>query len=113
MTKIKFYKKKEFLIGFEVSGHTGYAEQGSDIVCSAISGMTQMTTLGLEKILNLKLNIKKNEKIGYLLCKLPKTASEEEVKKAQDWLNTLKISLDDVAKDYKKYIKMEVEDEIY
>ncbi len=113
MTKIKFFKKENFLIGFEISGHTGYAEAGNDIVCSATSSMAQMCVLGLERVLKIKLNVKKNEKIGYLLCRLSKNATEYEINKSQDWLETLKISLEDVAKDYKKYIKMEVEDEIY
>lgn len=27
---------------FEISGHSGYAEEGSDIVCSAVSAMSQL-----------------------------------------------------------------------
>jgi uncharacterized protein YsxB (DUF464 family) len=113
MTKITFYKNKDFLIGFEVVGHTGYAEQGSDIVCSAISSMTQMTVVGLDQVLKIKLNVKKDAKKGYLICKISKNSSNEEITKAQNLLTTLKISLEDVEKDYKKYINMEVKDEIY
>lgn len=110
MTKITFFKNKDFLIGFEVEGHTGYAEVGSDIVCSAISSMTQMTVLGLR---NVKLNVKKDNKKGYLSCKLSKNISENEILKAQNWFETLKISLEDLQKDYKKYLNLEVKDEIY
>src|SRR5574344_115083 len=113
MTNITFFKNKNNLIGFEVVGHTGYAEQGSDIVCSAISSMTQMTILGLDQVLRLKLNVKKDTKKGYLLCKVSKNASNEEILRAQNLLTTLKLSLEDVQKDYKKYINMEVKDEIY
>lgn len=113
MTKIIIYKNKDFLTGFEVVGHTGYAEQGSDIVCSAVSSMTQMAVVGLDQVLKLKLNVKKDEKKGYLLCKLSKNLSNDEILKAQDFLNTLKISLEDVERDFKKYINMEVKDEIY
>lgn len=112
MTRITFLKNKEFLIGFEVSGHTGYAEIGSDIVCAAISSMTQIVVLGLQNI-NVKLNIKKNDKKGYLLCKLSKNISENEIIKAQNWFKTLKISLEELRQDYKKYINLEVKDEIY
>ncbi len=113
MTKITFYKNKNFLTGFEIVGHTRYAEQGSDIVCSAVSSMSQMTIVGLERVSKLKLNVKKDAKKGYLLCKITKNASEEEILKAQDFLTTLKISLEDVVKDFKKYLEMEVKDEIY
>lgn len=110
MIKITFFKNKEFLIGFEINGHSGYAEQGSDIVCAAVSSMTQMAVVGLEKILKLKVNVRKDEKKGYLICKLSKKL--DEIAKAQDILKTLKISLEDIIKDYKKYVSMEVKDEI-
>ena len=110
MTKITFFKNKDLLIGFEVSGHTGYAEIGSDIVCSAVSSITQMTVLGLRSI---KLNVKKDNKKGYLFCKLSKNISENEILESQNWFETLKISLEDLEKDYKKYLSLEVKDEIY
>lgn len=110
MIKITFFKNKEFLIGFEISGHSGYAERGSDIVCAAVSSMTQMAVVGLEKILKLKVNVRKDEKNGYLICKLSKQLNE--IVKAQEILNTLKISLKDIVEDYKKYLSMEVKDEI-
>jgi uncharacterized protein YsxB (DUF464 family) len=113
MIKITFFKNNQFLIGFEISGHSGYATEGSDIVCAAVSSMAQMTVVGLTHVNNFKLNVKKDSKKGYLLCKFSKNASENDIKNAQNFLNSLKISLEDVEKDYKKYIKMEVKDEIY
>lgn len=112
MIKITFFKNKNFLTGFEVSGHSGFAEQGKDIVCAAVSGMTQMVVVGLTEIQKLNCNVKKNDKKGYLFCKISEKTSEG-IYKAQDILNTLKISLEDIVKDYKKYIKLEVKDEIY
>ena len=37
------------ITGYKVSGHAGYSEEGSDIVCSAVSALTQAPLLGLEK----------------------------------------------------------------
>lgn len=31
------------LLGFRISGHSGYSEQGSDIVCAAVSAMVMLT----------------------------------------------------------------------
>ena len=36
MTTVKFYKDKNIYTGFECSGHTGFSEEGTDILCSAI-----------------------------------------------------------------------------
>ena len=41
MTHITFFKNSEKEItGFYSAGHAGYAESGSDIICSAISVLT-------------------------------------------------------------------------
>ena len=40
MTNITFYKTNNSFVGFRVLGHSGYAEEGSDIVCAGISVLT-------------------------------------------------------------------------
>lgn len=42
MTKVIFYKEKDLITGFCISGHSGYAESGSDIVCAAVSSAAYM-----------------------------------------------------------------------
>lgn len=40
MIKAKFYKDSQGnLSGFDISGHAGYAEEGSDIICAAVSAI--------------------------------------------------------------------------
>ena len=41
---------REEFIGFEISGHANYAMKGYDIVCAAISTISQATVLGLKLI---------------------------------------------------------------
>ena len=112
MTKITFYKKNNLFWGFKVEGHSGYGAAGTDIVCSAISTATQMTVVGLKNVLKLKLDVKRDDKKAYLHCKLAKTAQHSEILSAQSWFETLKICLEDVESDYKKYLNLEVKDEI-
>ena len=42
MTKIVFYRSNGVFWGFEEQGHTGYADAGEDILCSALSAMTML-----------------------------------------------------------------------
>ena len=37
MTRCEFYTEEDRITGFSISGHSGYAENGQDIVCAAIS----------------------------------------------------------------------------
>lgn len=39
MIRARFRSGKDGTLGFELSGHSGYAEEGSDIVCAAVSAM--------------------------------------------------------------------------
>ena len=49
MIRAEFYESKGFLTGFRFSGHSGYAESGSDIVCAAVSSAVQFTVNLLEE----------------------------------------------------------------
>ena len=42
MTTVCFYKTNGIYYGFEEQGHTGFAESGEDILCSALSAMTMV-----------------------------------------------------------------------
>ena len=48
MTKVVFYKSGDTFWGFEEQGHTGLAESGEDILCSAISSMTMLIINAIE-----------------------------------------------------------------
>ena len=109
MTTIKITKQDNHIVSVECSGHSGYAKQGNDIICAAISTLTQSCVLGLIQIAEIK-NIKTiiNNESGYYKFTIPSKLSEIQQLKADVLLNTMEISLIDLEKGYSKYIKMEV-----
>ena len=54
------------ITGYKVSGHAGFGEEGNDIICSAVSALTQAPLLGLEKHLKLKPSYAVNQEDGIL-----------------------------------------------
>ena len=48
MTKVVFFKSGDSFWGFEEQGHTGFAESGEDILCSALSSMTMLVINAIE-----------------------------------------------------------------
>ena len=48
MTTVRFYKTNGIYYGFEEKGHTGFAESGEDILCSALSAMTMLLINAIE-----------------------------------------------------------------
>ena len=54
MTHVTLIRDRSGLVGFEAKGHTGYADEGSDIVCSAVSALTQTAALGINEVLKIQ-----------------------------------------------------------
>ncbi len=46
-----FYSKDSICVGFEVCGHSGFADSGLDIVCSAVSCAVQMCCNGITEVI--------------------------------------------------------------
>ena len=108
MTKFKFFKNDNNFVGFECSGHTGYDDYGKDILCATISGITQSVVLGLTKVLNIKIGLKRNDKKGHLKVELPKDINSTQMREAQVLISTLYESISDLIIGYSGYISMEV-----
>ena len=48
MTKVTFYKENGVFYGFEEQGHTGFGEEGDDVLCAALSSMTMLLINAIE-----------------------------------------------------------------
>ena len=65
MTKAKFFYEKSLFSKLEISGHSGYAEYGSDIVCSGISSAV-LTSINLIDKYTKNYQLEQDEDKGYL-----------------------------------------------
>ena len=101
--KIKRNSENE-IISFELNGHAGYSSSGKDIVCAAVSAVTNMVLIGLGEELALPLNFKKGEG-GYLKCELG-NVSADKMRLAQFLLSCMVIEYRDIEDNYGKYIKV-------
>lgn len=96
MIHIVFFEKGEHLSGFEIKGHSLFAEHGSDIVCSAVSSAAIMAANTVTEVFGESAEIKLEE--GYLLFKGVKTES------AQGILAGLKLHFEQLAEQYPQNI---------
>ena len=113
MTDIKFFKKNEIFVGFECSGHTGYEEFGKDILCATVSGITQSVIIGLKDVCKINVKLNRRDKDGYIKAELPSKLELDKQRDAQVLLQTLYLSIKDLAEGYSKYISMEVIENVY
>ncbi|HBG01499.1 MAG TPA: ribosomal-processing cysteine protease Prp [Firmicutes bacterium] len=94
MVRLVFYRAKEGgWQGFRAHGHTNYAQHGEDIVCAAISVLTQTAILGLTRVIGIDCLVRVDENEGLLLCILPAGLTGEQWEQAQLVLNVLHVGV--------------------
>ena len=108
MIKITFITRNNNYIGLTSKGHAEYDEYGKDIVCSAISSITQSLALGILKVLKLKAKYVVDEESGYLELGLPEINDDKVLDKTQVLFETAYEALKDFQKGYPSNIKVEV-----
>ena len=97
MIKVTFFKKGESFTGFEISGHSGFAEEGADVVCSAVSSAAYMTANTLTEIVGITADIELYD--GYL-----KFVSSDCSLTVQSVYKGLALHLNALAEQYDEYI---------
>lgn len=91
------------IVSFTLNGHAGYNVQGKDIVCAAVSAVTNMALIGLSEKLKLKLKFEKSDG-GYLKVELPEDIKSDDMIVAQFLLESLVTEYLDIESNYGKYI---------
>lgn len=95
------------VIEFKAHGHAGYDDWGQDIVCAAVSVLTQAAANGLIAHAKLNPDLQIDEKSGLLSCRLhPDTLQGEAGIKAQAILETMVTGLIEIAKVYSDHIEV-------
>ena len=92
------------ITGFSVSGHSGYAEAGSDIVCAAISAAVTMAEATINDVCGAKAKVRVNEEDARITLTLPASCDEEDA--VQAVLSGLMLTLISLREDYEDYIEV-------
>ena len=90
-----------------ISGHSGQAEAGRDIVCAAVSILGCTCVNSLESVCGLIPEVTQNEE-GVLEFRLPEIPPEDNAK-AQILMGALKQGLTDLADAYPRNVKLTIQ----
>ena len=104
MTKCEFFMDGEKITGFSVSGHSGYAEAGSDIVCAAISAVVTMAEATINEVCGAKAKVRVKAEDARVTLTLPNSCDEEET--VQAVLAGMMLALISIAEDHPDYIEV-------
>ena len=92
------------ITGFTVSGHSGYAEAGQDIVCAAISAVVSMAETTINDVCGAKAKVRVKEEDARITLTLPASCDEEEA--VQTVLAGRMLTLCSLRDDYPDYIEV-------
>ena len=99
MIKARFFTEDNLICGYEISGHSGSAEAGQDIICAFVSSAAYMAANTISEILNAEIEAEVAD--GYMNIRVASKLSE-----AQQILEGLRLHLRSLAGDYPDNIKV-------
>ena len=104
MTRCEFFTEGDRITGFSVSGHSGYAEAGQDIVCAAISAVVTMAEATINEVCGAKAKVRVKEEDARITLTLPTSCDEEDA--VQAVLSGMMLTLISLREDYEDYIEV-------
>ena len=104
MTRCEFFTEDDRITGFSVSGHSGYAEAGSDIVCAAISAAVSLAEATINDVCGAKAKVRVKDEDARITLPLPVSCDEEEA--VQAVLAGMMLTLCSMRDDYPDYIEV-------
>ena len=101
MIKVEFFSQDGRRTGFSVSGHSGYAEAGADVICAAVTAVVRFAEATLNDILGVGAKCRVDEPNAAVTLTLPAHYEEEEAVQAiLDGMMLTLASLRDENPDY-------------
>ena len=109
MIEVRLSRSNGKLVAFHIEGHAGFDEHGRDLVCCAVSAISQTTLIGMEEVVKVK--PKYVIKDGLLSLSIANLHNEE-LDKCQVLMETMMLGLKSMELGgYGEYIKV-IEEEV-
>ncbi len=104
MTRVEFFNQNGRISGFCCAGHSGYAEEGSDIVCAAVSTAVKFAERTINDVLGEHAKTRVNEDEARITLTLPAACEEEDA--VQAVMTGLMLTLCELRDDYPEFIEV-------
>lgn len=118
MTKVVFFRSGGTFYGFREQGHTGYGEEGDDVLCAALSAMSMLLINSINVVFDGELDYTVNEGATEIIVQsssaLPEFEEDERKRYAVSGLfMSYFVQLNDLVEEYYEYLQVEVVDKEY
>lgn len=106
MITVSFQLRGSRIAGVRVSGHSGYAEAGQDIVCAAVTSAVRLTETVINDVLGLSAPVDVREAEGRISICLPENAAEADEQSCQSYLAGLMLYCTTLHEEYPDHIEV-------
>lgn len=104
MINVKIFRDGQAIMGFSVSGHSNFRPRGSDIVCSAVSALSQTAILALDQVAGVSPDWIRDS--GLLTCRLPVNLDDKRMETCQVVFGTIITGIDNIAREFPKNVNV-------
>ena len=113
MTKVVFFKSGDSFWGSEEQGHTGFAESGEDILCSALSSMTMLIINAIEVAYASSVDYEIDDETTHVRVSVRSALSSYEKDERKSYaisglIMAYYYQLNDLVEEYYDYLEVEV-----
>jgi uncharacterized protein YsxB (DUF464 family) len=118
MVRVNIYRNNQgCIVKYLVKGHACYSGcgsasgfirrflQGGDVVCAAVSAVTQSAVIGLKEVAGIMPGLEIDK--GYLECILPEQLDGKQREKADVILETMVLALKDIEEQYRSHVRVD------
>lgn len=102
MTSVKFYMSHDRIKAVDLLGHAGYAEEGEDIVCAAISSSVQLIHALLYDVQKIDVDTVVEDDGAHIRLTLP----DNQIEEGQAAFKALYLHMTELEEGYSEFIKV-------
>ena len=106
MTTVTFLTEDKRIIGFDAKGHRGFAPEGEDVVCAAVTSAVRLVEATINDVMGLCAAVKVNEKTAAISFRLPGGLGQTAESTCQNVLTGLMVYLAQLHDEYPENIEV-------
>ena len=106
MTIVIFHTVEDRIIGFDAQGHSGYGEQGEDIVCAAVTSAVRLVEATVNDVMGLCASVKVNQETAAISLRLPGGLAPTAESTCQNLMAGLMVYLAQLHDEYPEHIEV-------
>ena len=106
MTTVTFLTEEARIVGFDAQGHSGYAAEGEDLVCAAVTSAVRLVEATVNDVMGLCASVKVNQETAAISLRLPGGLAPTAESTCQNLMTGLMVYLAQLHDEYPENVEV-------